>query len=106
LVIIVIEEMTNMTNKLSVAHAKARLSEVLKHVEDDGARYVIQRRGKPVAAVVPIADLPLADQLAAGDWLGALLDLGAPGQELGQALDQVVRARAKRPVRPVGESDE
>jgi len=94
-----------MTNKLSVAQAKARLSEVLSHVEG-GERYVIQRRGKPVAAVVPIADLPLEERLAAGDWLASLLDLGEAGKQLGQSLDHAVRARQKRPVRPVGGPDE
>jgi len=95
-----------MINKLSVAQAKARLSEVLSRVEDKGERYVIQRRGKPVAAVVPIEDLPLEERLAAGDWLGSLLDMGAAGRELGKRLDQIVPARAGRSPRQVSLDDE
>jgi hypothetical protein len=57
---------------------------------------IIQRRGKPIAAVVPLADLPLKQRLRAGDWLGDLLDLGSDGVELAEILDEIVRERASR----------
>lgn len=95
-----------MTNKLSVAEAKAKLSEVLTRVEGQGVRYVIERRGKPVAAVVPLQDLPLAEQIAADDWLAALLDMGSEGKKLGETLDEVVKARGGRSPRQVVVDDE
>ena len=95
-----------MTKKLSVAQAKARLSEVLSRVEDRGERYVIERRGKPVAAVVPLGDLPLADRPAAGDWLTFILNLGPEGREWGEALDEIVLERASRAPRPVKLEDD
>ncbi len=91
---------------VNIFEAKAKLSEVLNRVEGQGERYVIQRRGKPVAAVVPLHDLPLAEQLTADDWLGALLDMGAEGKRLGESLDEIVKARAGRSPRQVGLGDE
>ena len=72
-----------MTNTLSVAEAKAKLSEILNRVRERGERYVIQRHGKPVAAVVPVEDLPLEHRLQADDWLNAFLDLGPEAAEGG-----------------------
>ncbi|HEY3398413.1 MAG TPA: type II toxin-antitoxin system Phd/YefM family antitoxin [Armatimonadota bacterium] len=69
----------------TVTEAKARLSQLLHRVEQGGERVIIERRGQPVAALVPLADLPLAERLAE-DWLGALLELGAAGAELGEQL--------------------
>ena len=54
-------------------------------------------RGKQVAAVVPIEDLPIEQKLAAGDWLALFSDLGAEGRELGEELERIVQARAGRP---------
>lgn len=40
--------------KTSLAHAKAHLSELVDDVEHRGKRIVIQRHGKPAAALVPV----------------------------------------------------
>lgn len=88
-----------MTRK-SVAEAKAGLSGLLHRVEQSGERIIIESRGRPVAALVPLTDLPLPDRLA-GDWLGALLDLGEAGAELGEQLAVAQATRAQRGTRPV-----
>jgi prevent-host-death family protein len=46
-----------MTKKVSTAHAKAKLSEIVSRVAETGERYVVERRGKPMAGVVSVADL-------------------------------------------------
>ena len=51
--------------KVSVAHAKAKLSELLARVAYGGDRYVIERRGKPVAALVGVDDLKKLDKATA-----------------------------------------
>ena len=45
--------------------AKTRLPELLKRVER-GERITIARHGTPIAAIVPISDLPHRDPVAAG----------------------------------------
>ncbi len=94
MVIIVTKEMTNMTNMLGVAEAKAKLSEILDRVREKGERYIIQRRGKPVAAVVPLEDLPIEQRVVANDWVTELLNLGPEGAELAEAWDEIVRERS------------
>jgi prevent-host-death family protein len=53
--------MTNLdrarAKTVSAAQAKARLSELLARVAYGGDQYVIERRGKPVAALVSVDDL-------------------------------------------------
>ena len=44
-----------MTRSLSVAQLKAHLSEVLGEVQHTRAEIVIERHGKPVARLVPVA---------------------------------------------------
>lgn len=86
-----------MTRTLGVAEAKAKLSEILNRVRERGERYIIQRRGKPVAAVVPLEDLPLEHRLQADDWLIDLLDLGPEGEALADVLDEIIQERAANP---------
>ena len=46
-----------MANVLSVADAKKRLSELMSRVNYNRERFMIERRGKPMAALVSIEDL-------------------------------------------------
>ena len=95
-----------MTNMLSVAEAKARLSEILTRVHQKGERYIIRNRGTPVAAVVPLADLSADQWLAPDDWLHALLDLGSEGDEYADLLDEIVKERSSHPPREVELGDD
>lgn len=49
--------------RLSVVELKRSLGAVLDRAEAKGRRVVIQRRGKDVAALVPIEDLKLLERL-------------------------------------------
>ena len=95
-----------MTNILSVGEAKAKLSEILNRVREKGDRYIIERRGKPVAAVVPLQDLPLEQRVPADDWLRGLMDLGPDGEALAETLDDIVAERASNLPRDVDLGDD
>jgi prevent-host-death family protein len=66
-----------MKEELGVAELKRRFSELLNRVELKGERIEIRRRGRPVAALVPVAEIDGTDHddhpkrgltAAAGIW--------------------------------------
>jgi prevent-host-death family protein len=79
--------------RVGVAEAKARLSELLGRVAHGGERVILQRRGRPVAALVPMQDLERATGAAQGDWLDSIVGLCADTPELCDMLDQIVKER-------------
>ncbi len=88
-----------MSKALSVADAKKRFSDVLGAVKHRGERFVVQRRGTPVAAIVPVGDL---EALEGRSRRGVLALVGAFGdaEQLPDVLDQVVRGRSRERRRP------
>jgi prevent-host-death family protein len=46
-----------LAKRLSSAEAKAQFSSLVDDVARGGARYIIERRGKPLAALVSVAEL-------------------------------------------------
>lgn len=78
---------------VGVAEAKAKLSELLGQVAHRGERIVLQRRGKPVAALVPMEDLERAVGEGRGDWLDSIVGLCADSPDLCDTLDAVVAER-------------
>jgi prevent-host-death family protein len=48
---------------LPASEARKRFADILNEVEFKGGRVVLDRRGKPVAAVVPFEDLELLERL-------------------------------------------
>ena len=82
-----------MLRTVGVAEAKAKLSELLRQVAYRGERIILQRRGKPVAALVPIKDLERVERETRGDWLDSVGGLCADCPELCDALDQIVAER-------------
>lgn len=88
-----------MTERMGIAEVKRQFSDVLGRVHHRGERFIIERRGSPLAALVPISDL---DDDAGADQ-GALNLLGsfADAPELGEALDEAVASRASLATRPV-----
>lgn len=54
-------------NELSVRDLKAKASQVLRQVREQGKRYIITHRGRPVAVLTPVsspADLEKTDTVA------------------------------------------
>lgn len=77
-----------MTRSLSIAQLKAHLSEIVGEVQHTRAQIVIEKHGKPVAMLVPIAGEKPTGLLA---LVGAFDD--EPG--FADALDAAVKGRRK-----------
>ncbi len=84
-----------MTRRLGVAEAKAHFSDVLGEVRYRGERFVIERHGTPVAAIVPITDLPDDQRSETSRPAGALALVGQfdDAPEFSKALDRIVANR-------------
>ena len=99
--------MTIMTIKrVSTAEAKAKLSELIGAVAYGRHKVVIERRGRPVAALVSLED---AERIATADTArrpgGALALLGAwadlEDAEIDEMVDDIYAARERDTGRPV-----
>lgn len=68
-----------MTKTVSAVEAKAHMSELVAEVAYRGTHVIIERRGKPVAALVSVAELERLEQgqATSGRPRGALALLGA-----------------------------
>ena len=78
-----------MVKKVSAANAKAHFSELVASVAFGKERYIIERRGKPLAALVSLEDLATVQE-AAGAPRGALALVGAWSEVEDQELDALV----------------
>jgi len=70
---------------ISLTETKARLSDVVARAAGRGTRTVVTRRGRPVAAIVPVADLEVLEQLEDREAEATLV----------KDLERKTRARAK-----------
>lgn len=90
-----------MTAKpISVADAKRDFSDVVGAVRHRGQRFVIQRHGTPVAALVSLEDLARIEGENAPHGFLALVGAFADAPEFADALDEVVGDRVGQPQRP------
>lgn len=102
-----------MTIKVGALEAKNRFSELMETVAYTKERVLIERRGKPLAAMVSVADLQRLEALesrdatqarvkAFDDWLAeadrirAMLKKDLGGRELPSAADLLREAREER----------
>src|SRR2546425_1668768 len=83
-----------MVKTVSVAEAKRRFSDVVGAVRHGGPRFVIERRGTPVAAIVPVDDLVTLEGKGARGVLG-LVGAVPDAKGLPGVLDGVVRTRSR-----------
>jgi len=96
-----------MVKKVSSAKAKAQFSALAADVGHGGQQVIIERRGKPLAALVSVQDLELLGQYQAhsGRPLGALALAGAWKEVEDSELEEVMRdiyiEREKGKGRPV-----
>lgn len=106
-------ELVGMTRKVAAAEAKARLSELVSRVAHGGERIVIERHGKPVAALVSMADLGKIDTQAepsaqADPWL-RLIESGGFGVDdevIDRMVELIYAERARNTAPPIDFSDE
>lgn len=93
-----------MTESVGVAEAKSRISELVARAGYSGERFLIERRGKPVAAIVSAEDLtalearePVARRRGILAAVGALADF----EEWEGIIEDVVRQRQEAREREV-----
>lgn len=90
--------MTDRPKSISVVETKRRFADVLGAVRYHQERFIIERNGTPMAALVPLSDLnyPPRDQRGFLALVGAFPD--AP--ELPEILDAAVVSREAQESRP------
>jgi prevent-host-death family protein len=77
---------------VSAAHAKAELASLVAKAAYQGERFIIERRGKPLAALVSVDDLDALErsEQASPTPLGALAVLGAWGEIEDEEIDRLI----------------
>lgn len=97
-----------MAEKIRATEAKAHLSALMARVGYGGERFVIERRGKPLAALVGVEDLKRLEgdrEEAASRPMGALALIGLLGEaderELDAMLENIYADRERDTGRPV-----
>jgi prevent-host-death family protein len=93
--------MTEALHHISVAEAKRRFADVLGTVHYRGERYIVERNGTPMAALVPLSDLE-GDRHDDEERSGFLALVGAfaDAPEYAETLAEVVRSRGSQRSRP------
>ena len=67
-----------MTRTISAVEARHRLGQLMSEVQLRGDHYIIERAGKPVVAVIPIADFDAWNGLKKGSLSGDASDSRYP----------------------------
>lgn len=92
-----------MSKTISVAEAKRRFSELMSRVVYAGERFVIERKGKPMIAVVGVEDLKRLEATPTKEAKGLLAAVGAweELENLDGVVAQIYKYRKKEKVRKV-----
>jgi prevent-host-death family protein len=100
-----------MAKTISEAKAKAQLAELLTRVAEQGERFVIERDGKPIAALVTASDLARmeAKEKTGPEWKGFLSLVGRSPEldpaEIDAMVAEIYAAREREIPRPVDPDD-
>ena len=79
-----------MPKNIGVAEVKKHFSEVMSQISQIGEHFIIEKKGKPVAAMVGLKDLELIEKLGKeGERKGLLAAIGA--WEDFEGLDNVIK---------------
>ena len=97
-----------MATTVSAAKAKAELSSLINRVAYGGERIIIERHGKPAAALVPVEELERLQAKQGARWekLGALAFYGAweglmTNEEMDEFTKDIYEQRDRDLPRPV-----
>ncbi len=97
-----------MVEKIRATEAKAHLSALMARAGYGGERFVVERRGKPLAALVSVEDLERLEgerEDASSRPMGALALIGVLDEEdereLDSVLEEVYMERERDTGRPV-----
>lgn len=85
---------------ISVAEAKRRFADVLGTVRYQGERYVVERNGTPMAALVPVADLHETDGAVKQPGFLALVGAFQDEPRYAESLADAVSGRRTQRSRP------
>ncbi len=91
-----------MAETINVADAKKRLSELMSRVAYNRERFLVQRRGKPMAALVSAEDLEILEQQKA-PVRGLLSAAGACAEfdDFDLIIEDIYTQRGRADERPV-----
>jgi prevent-host-death family protein len=100
-----------MATRIGLAEAKAKLSAVVDDVRHGAGRYVIERHGKPAAAIISVEELEKLEALDRSErqpagflaWVGAWGDVD--DAEIDEFVEHIYRTRAEDLGRPVDLED-
>jgi prevent-host-death family protein len=87
-----------MTERMGVAETKQRFAELIDRVLD-GERFIVTRRGRPVAALVPASDAAATEPsrfLGLAAFAGAMADV----PEFETVMSEVIASRKDERQRP------
>lgn len=91
-----------VVNILSVGDAKRRFSELMGRVAFRGERFLVQRRGRPMVALVSVEDLErLEQEPVAPKGLLAAVGAWADYEDLDRVVEDIYRQRERAQDRPV-----
>jgi antitoxin (DNA-binding transcriptional repressor) of toxin-antitoxin stability system len=94
-----------MSKNLGVAEAKKRFSELVGRIVHKGERFIVERKGKPVMAMVSLEDLQKLEQIPGKKMSkGVLAAIGAweDFENLDEVVVEIYRARAEARDRIMG----
>jgi prevent-host-death family protein len=80
--------------RLNVVELRQSLAEILNRAEYQGERIIIHRRGKDVAAIVPLEDLKLLERLI--EEVEDRLDVEAARASVAESVDRIPYADVRR----------
>ncbi len=80
--------------RLNVVELRQSLAEILNRAEYQGERIIIHRRGKDVAAIVPLEDLKLLERLI--EEVEDRLDVEAARVSMAESEDRIPYADVRR----------
>jgi len=89
---------------ISIAEAKSKFSEIIARTIYAGERFIVRRRGKPVAAIVGIDDLRKIQLTNSSEDTGTLLaaaEAWADFKDLDRVIEDIYRSRRKSTDRKV-----
>jgi prevent-host-death family protein len=93
-----------MPKKVSVANAKRDFSEIVNRVSLRGERFIIERRGKPMAVLVSVADMQVLESSSSEKKnKGLLAAVGAWSgfPKMDHVVKEIYEARNRSKDRPV-----
>jgi prevent-host-death family protein len=79
-----------MTEEINIANAKKHLSEIINRASSSGTRFILNKRKKPVAAIISIRDLENIKTKEIFEKKGTLLQASEAWAEF-ESLDEIIQ---------------